>query len=252
MAAIRRKQFVLQPAGAAGSAVATQQYSTGRPGILRFIKIDYGSGVPATSDIVIKRDDSSGATVLTRTSSTTDVGPIAVGTAGMDEAQAASAATDGLSGGIPFTSGLYIDVAQADPYADSTDEITIDFYWEPIRKKTLTLVTDAAGADTDQWTLGRAGVVRFIQVDYDAAADAAMTMVVKRDDSSGTTVFTKSTAETDFGPTAVGTTAGDEAFAATAATDAVSGGIPFNTGLHTTIASGGNTKTTVVYLWYDA
>jgi hypothetical protein len=252
MAAIRRKQYVIQPAGSAGSAVATQQYNIARPGVLRFVKIDYGSGVPATTDIVIKADNSSGRTLLTRTSSTTDIGPIAVGTAGMDEAQAASAATDGLSGGMPFTSGLYIDVAQADPYVDATDEITIDLYWEPIRRKTLSLTTDGSGDATLAWVYGRPGVVRFIQVDYSASADAGTTMTIKRDTSGGATIFTKDANETDFGPTAVGTVAGDETFAASAATDAVSGGLVFNTGLYVTVASGGASKTNVVYVWYDA
>ena len=252
MAAIRRKQFTLRPAGGAGVAVATQQWTLGRPGVLRFIKIDYGSGVPATTDVVIKRDSTSGVAVLTSTDNATDIGPVAVGTAGMDEAQAASAVTDGLAGGIPFSTGLFIDVAQADPYVNSTDEIIVDLYYEPIRKAVLSTTTSAGGAATLTWTLGRPGVARFLAVDYSASAGAGTTMTIKRDTTSGAVVFTKDANETDFGPTAVGTTAADEGFAASAATDAVSGGIVFNKGLAIQIASGGATKTNVVSVWYDA
>lgn len=254
MAAIRQKRFTAQPAGAAGSAVYTEQWTPGRPGIVRFVYVNYGSGVPATTDVVINRDNSSGTAVLTRTSSTTDVGPIAVGTAGMDEAAAASAATDGLSGGIPFTSGLYLDVAQADPYADSTDEVVIDVFWEPVRKKDIVITaTGAAGsaAGNTTWTYGRPGVVRFLAVDYHADNAATADLTIKRDSASGATLFTRTDSETDIAPTAVGTTAGDEAFAATAATDAVAGGLLFNTGLYCAIAQT-DASTTTVSVWYDA
>lgn len=252
MASIRRKRVVLSPTGSAGSATGDDTVHLGRPGVLRFIKVDYGSGVPATADVTIKRDNSSGATVFTAANTSTDFGPVAVGTAGMDEGQAASAATDALSGGIAFSSGLYVAVAQADPYADATDQITVDLYYEPIRKKTLTLTTDGSGDATLGWTLGRPGVVRFIEVDYSATADAGTTMTIKRDSSGGATIFTKDANETDFGPTAVGAAGVDEANAALAATDAVAGGLVFNTGLYVTIASGGASKINVVKVWYDA
>lgn len=252
MAGIRRKRVTLSPTGSAGSAAANELVHLGRPGVLRFIGIDYGSGVPATTDITVKRDSASGATIFTRTDSTTDLVPTALGTAGMDEGQAASAATDALSGGLPFSSGLYIAAAQADPYVDSTDQIVVDLYYEPVRKKSLSLTTDGSGDATLQWTLGRPAVVRFIQVDYSATAGAGTTMTFKRDSSTGAVIFTKDANETDFGPTAVGAPGLDEAGGALAATDSASGGLVVNTGLYVTIASGGSAKVTGIDLWYDS
>jgi hypothetical protein len=250
---IKRTQYVARPAGSAGSAVATKQFNLGS-GVLRFIKIDYGSGVPATTDILVKADSTSGATLLTRTSSTTDIGPIAVGTAGMDEAGAASAATDGLAGGLPFSTGLFVDIAQADPYVNSTDEITIDLYWEPLKKKqvVVTATGDAGSAAGETlWTnSGRPGVLRFVKVDFHADNAATANFVISRDTEAGTDVFTLTDTETDVAVKAVGTTAGDEAFAATAATDAVDGGIVFNRGLSFSVIET-DAATTTVDFWYE-
>lgn len=256
MAAIRRKRFTARPAGGAGTAVYTEQFQTGRPGVVRFAAIDYGSGVPATTDLIIKRDSASGAAILTRSNSATDVAPVAVGTTALDEAQNAvsafTSATDAASGGLPFTSGLYLDVAQADPYADATDEILVDILWEPIRKKTFTLTSDGSGNATSQWTYGRPGAIRFIQIDYDASPGAGFTLVIKRDTSTGATIFTKDANETDFGPSAVGTVGADETFAASAASDGMAGGLPFNTGLYIDTTGGNSGDVTAVSIWYDA
>lgn len=127
---VRRKQVTLRPTGSAGSATATLQWTTGYPGVVRFIKVNYGSGVPATTDLVIKADNSDGRTLFTKTDNTTDIELTPVGMPGIDEGGAAVAATDSSSGGFPFLSGLYFDIAQADPYVNSTDEIIIDILYD--------------------------------------------------------------------------------------------------------------------------
>ena len=250
MGHIRRTKVTLQPTGSDGSAVATKQISLGRPGILRFVSIDY-QNQPATTDIVIKRDTTAGAAILTVTSANTDLDHVAVGTAGMDEGQAASAATDALSGGIPFTSGFYIDVAQGDGQTTGNEAIVVDLYYEFTKKQVLSLTTDASGDATLLWTRGRPGVIRAIAVDYSASADAGTTMTFNRNALDGTQIWAKGAAETDFGPTAVGAPGIDEGNAALAATDAVAGGLLFDSGVGITIASGGNAKTTGVSLWYE-
>lgn len=256
MAAIRRKQITLSPSGNAGVATATSQWTLGRPGVLRFIAIDYGSGVPATADLIVKRDNTSGAAVYTVSNNSTDIGPVALGTAGMDEANNASAATDGLSGGIPFSTGLFIDVAQADPYANSTDQIVVDLYYEPMRQKDITMTTSNAGAGTSaaavQWTTNRPGVVRFIAVNYSASEAATADFTIKRDTTAGAVIFTNGNSATDLAPTAVGTGGKDEGNNALAASDAVSGGLVFNHGLYLALAQTNALKTNVVSIWYDA
>jgi hypothetical protein len=77
-------------------------------------------------------------------------------------------------------------------------------------------------------------------------------MVIKADTSGGRTLFTKDAAEADFGPSAVGMPGINASGANIAATDGVSGGLPFSSGLYVVVSGGGNTKTNIVYVWYDA
>ncbi len=250
MGRIKRVRKTLLPAGSDGAAVATSQISLGRPGLLRFVSVDY-QNQPSTTDLIIKRDTTAGGALLTLTDNNTDLDHVAVGTAGMDEGQAASAATDALSGGLPFTSGFFIDVAQGDGQTSGDEAIVVDLYYESCKKKNLTLTTDSSGDATLLWTLGRPFVIRALAVDYSATAGSSMTMTLNRDALAGTAIFTKSSAETDFGPTVVGTAGIDEANNALAATDAAAGGLLCDKGLGITIASGGDTKITTVSVWYE-
>src|SRR3972149_7071250 len=97
---LKHRRVELIPAGADGSAVATASLFTG-PAVLRFIAVDYISQ-PATTDLVIKADGGGGDTLSTNTTSATDITakPVSM-TAGLDEAGAALAATDGSAGGMP-------------------------------------------------------------------------------------------------------------------------------------------------------
>lgn len=125
---IRRYTVTLSPEGADGSAVATHRLALGRPGILRMINVDY-QNQPSTTDLVIKADTSSGATLFTATSTNTDIGAsgllVPVVRPSVDEGNAAGAATDSGSGGFGFFTGLYFDVAQADGQTSGNEKIVI-------------------------------------------------------------------------------------------------------------------------------
>lgn len=124
---IRKHRVTLTTTGSAGSAVATSTLTVGRPGFVRAIAVDYHASAPVTTDLVIKADSASGVTLFTNTSSATDIAAKPVGMPGIDEANAALAATDSSSGGWPFGTGLYFDVAQADAL---TGAVVVDVWLE--------------------------------------------------------------------------------------------------------------------------
>lgn len=109
---IRRKVITLNPTGADGSAAATALLTLSRPAVVRFIDVDYTSQAN-TTDLVIKADSSTGNTIFTNTNGNTDITARPVGMPGIDEGGAATAATDGLSGGWPVYNGIYVSIAQA-------------------------------------------------------------------------------------------------------------------------------------------
>jgi len=124
---IRKHRVTLTTTGSAGSAVATSTLTLGRPGFVRAIKVDYHASAPSTTDLVIKADSSSGTTIFTKSNSATDFGPSPVAMPGIDEGGAATAATDVGSGGFPFGTGLYFDVAQSDAL---TGALVVDVWLE--------------------------------------------------------------------------------------------------------------------------
>lgn len=126
---IRHKQVTVRPAGVDGSAVATMTVNINHPGFIRAIGIDY-QNQPATTDILIKADTTAGVTLFTRTSSNTDLPLTPVAMPGMDEAGAATAATDVGSGGFPFKRNLFIDIAQGDGQTSGNEAIVFDFLIE--------------------------------------------------------------------------------------------------------------------------
>jgi hypothetical protein len=127
--AIIRKSITVAPVGADGSAVATATILAGQAGFVRAIAIDY-QNQPTTTDILIKDSTTSGATLFTRTSSNTDLALTPVAMPGIDEAGAATAATDVGSGGWPFLRGLFIDVAQGDGQTSGNEKIVFTFLIE--------------------------------------------------------------------------------------------------------------------------
>lgn len=119
----------LYPVGADGSAVVTDTVRLAKAGVLAALAIDF-QNQPATTDVTIKADDSSGQTLFTSANSATDLAPTLLGRPGADEAGAATAATDGTAAGSFFKTGLYIDVAQADGQTSGNEIIVVEFWVE--------------------------------------------------------------------------------------------------------------------------
>lgn len=124
---IRKHRVTLTTTGSAASAVATDTLTLGRPGFVRAIKVDYHASAPATTDLVIKDSSASGATLFTAANTATDIAQKPVGMPGLDEGNAATAATDIGSGGWPFSTGLYFDVAGSDAL---TGAVVVDVWLE--------------------------------------------------------------------------------------------------------------------------
>jgi hypothetical protein len=124
---LKHKRLILKPAGADGAAVATGSFSVGKHGLVRAIKVDY-QNQPVTTDITLT--DGYGNVLFTRTSSATDIALSPCGRPGVDEAGGATAATDGVSGGWPFISGVYAAVAEGDGQTSGDEKIVIDLIVE--------------------------------------------------------------------------------------------------------------------------
>ncbi len=113
--------------GADGSGIVTRTLPCQGAGRLVGLAIDF-QNMPATTDLLIKADSTDGETLFTTTSSATDIGTAqgrSLGIIGIDEANGAMAATDGSTGGAPFRTGLFFDVAQADAFTSGNEKIVI-------------------------------------------------------------------------------------------------------------------------------
>lgn len=108
--------------GADGTGVVTRTLPLNGAGNLIGVQVDF-QNTPATADLLIKANDTNGATLVTSTSSQTDFGPVALGHVGGDETNAAVAATDGIGGGAVFSRGLFFDVAQTDIFTSGNEKI---------------------------------------------------------------------------------------------------------------------------------
>ena len=117
----------LYPVGADGSAVVTRSVPLGNAGVLSAIAVDY-INQPATTDILIKADGTSGMILHSRASSQTDLGPTLLGSPGADEAINATAATDGTECGLMFRNGLFVDVAQGDGQTSGNEHLLIEMW----------------------------------------------------------------------------------------------------------------------------
>lgn len=110
--------------GADGAGVVTRTLPLNGAGNLLGLQFDY-QNTPATADVIIKADSTSGETIFTTSNSQTDFGPVALGIPGIDEANGAVAATDGIGGGGVFRTGLFFDVAQTDAFTSGDEKILV-------------------------------------------------------------------------------------------------------------------------------
>jgi hypothetical protein len=115
---------LVSQSGADGAGVVTRTLPLNGAGNLLGLQFDF-QNMPVTTDVVIKADSSAGTTLFTSTSSATDFGPTALGIIGIDEANGAAAATDGMGGGQVFKTGLYFDVAEADAFTSGNEKILV-------------------------------------------------------------------------------------------------------------------------------
>jgi len=110
--------------GADGAGAVTRTVPMYGAGNLLGVELDY-QNTPATADVVIKADSTGGETLFTSTSSQTDLTPVALGIIGIDEANAAAAATDSMGGGAPFRTGLFFSVAESDAFTSGNEKILV-------------------------------------------------------------------------------------------------------------------------------
>jgi hypothetical protein len=247
------RQVKLTPVGSAGSAVATAQVHTG-PGRIVAVAVTFGTQ-PATADTLIKADTTDGVTLFTLATGAADVALTPVGTTAVDEGRAVTAATDAFSGGFPIRDGFFIDVAQADPEADG---VIVDVWVRLCTFAQITLVAqsgaDGTGAVTRSVDLHGAGSLAAVALDFQNMP-ATTDVVIKADNTNGVALFTSTSSLTDLAPSLVGRAGGDEANAATAATDGTEGANCFKRGLFIDVAqadifTSGNEKI-VTELWID-
>jgi hypothetical protein len=111
--------------GADGAGVVTRTVPLGNAGVLSAIAVDY-QNMPATTDLLIKNDNTNGMTLFSAANTATDIAPSLLGRPGADEAIAASAATDGTESGNAFKTGLFFDVAGADAFTTGDEKIIIE------------------------------------------------------------------------------------------------------------------------------
>lgn len=124
---IRKQRVSVTTVGGAGVATGNATLSLGRPGIVRAMAVDWGATAPATSDLTVKADSSSGLVIFSTANTVTDITAKPVAMPGMDETGAATAATDVGSGGFPVSSGIYVQVDQSNALAPA---VAVDFWIE--------------------------------------------------------------------------------------------------------------------------
>lgn len=113
--------------GADGSGVVTRTVDFHGAGNLLALALDF-QNTPATADVVIKADSTSGLTLFTSSNSQTDLAPSLLGRPGADEVTQATAATDGTTAGNVFKRGLFVDVAQTDAFTSSNEKIILEMW----------------------------------------------------------------------------------------------------------------------------
>lgn len=249
------KKVFLRPTGADGSAVATKQVWT-PPGRIIALATTYANQ-PATTDTLIKADNTSGVTLYTAADAT-NITARPVGTTAFDEGHAATAATDGSSGGFPIRSGFFVDIAQGDGQTSGDETVTIDVWIRLCTYLKMDLVAqsgaDGTGAVTRFVDLHGPGTLSAYTIDYQNTP-ATADLLIKADATGGLTLVSRANSQTDAAPGALGRPGADEALNAVAATDGTESGNVFKRGLffdvaQTDIFTGLNERI-IVECWID-
>lgn len=231
----------------------------------RLVAVQYGQKdadnhlepqIAATSGaLTVKADSADGVQIFTDADLSSVVAvPTPVGTTSLDEGSAATAATDGFSGGFPVRGGAYLSVASG----TEGEVIAVDM-WFKLQTYVRTVLiaqsgADGSGADNRTIRLGNPGVLTAIAIDYQNTPNTA-DLTIKADISTGPVLFSRADSNTDLGPTLIGSPGIDEAGAASAATDGTECGRAFKGAIYIAVAqtdafTQGNEKT-IVELWID-
>jgi len=243
----RRIQLTVGGSGIGGGATTTASDTIKVPPS-RLVGITYGkqnttdseAGAPvaATSGaLVIKAESTAGVQIFTDAdiSSVPATPPLPVGTAAVDEAGGATAATDAFGGGFPIRGGVFASISSG----TDTEVIYVDLWFRLCTYVKLDLTSqsgaDGSGAVTRLVDLGGAGTLAALAIDYQNMP-ATTDLLIKADSTNGTTLFTRSNSATDLAPSLLGRPGADEAINATAATDGTESGYFFKRGLFFDVA----------------
>lgn len=244
-----------------GSGVASAQV-TSPPGRLIAVQAGIHDGAGGFTDatsgsLALKADTTDGVQIDSAYALSGGVpaaGPHPVGTAGVDEGNAASAATDGSSGGFPVRAGVFINLT----LGTAGEVITVDLFFRLCTFAQVTLVAqsgaDGTGAVTRLLRLGRAGVLAAVAIDYQNMP-ATTDVTIKADGSGGATLFLSQNSATDIAPSLIGRPGKDEGGASLAAADGSECGNAFRKSLYFDVAqadifTSGNEKI-IVECWID-
>jgi len=262
----RRVKLTVSGSGKGGGSTGTASDDTYIPCPGRLVAVSYGGenttesrtvGAALTGGtLLIKAETTAGATVYTDATlnSVTTTPPRAVGTTSLDEGRAATAATDGFSGGFPVRAGVFCSISGG----TDTEVLVLDLYFRLCTWVKLELVAqsgaDGTGAVTRTIPLGNAGVLAAVALDFQNMPSTT-DVVIKAENTNGNILFTSTSSLTDLAPTLIGGPAYDEAAGAAAATDGTECGMAFQGGLFFDVAeadifTGGNEKI-VVECWID-
>ena len=252
--------------GQGGGATTTASDTLGIPCPARLVAISYGlkdttdglAAAPTAATggaLVLKAETTAGVQIWTDGDiSSVNTAPLPVGTTAVDEGRAATAATDGFSGGFPVRQGVFGSITGG----TDTEVIVVDMWFRLCTYLKLDLVAqtgaDGTGAVTRFVDLGGPGVLSALAIDFQNTP-ATADLIIKNDSTNGMTLFTSANSQTDLAPSILGRPGADEAINASAATDGTEAGNAFKRGLffdlaQTDIFTGGN-EHTIVECWID-
>lgn len=230
----------------------------------RIVGVQYGKRTAAetyaaatSGALTTKAESTAGVQIFTDAALTSvQDGFAPVGTTAVDEGRAATAATDGFSGGFPIRGGIFSSIASG----TDGERIVVDYL---VRHTTYAKVflraVGSAGSATASYVLdlGGPGVLAAVAVDFGSALPAATTdLTITADDATtGTALFTSTNSVTDLAPSLIGRPGLDEAVNVTAATDGTEACNGFKklliVKIDQTDAYAGATTDTLVELWID-
>lgn len=247
------------------AADGTASGSVSTPAPARLVAVMYGApdttesldvgGALTGGALVLKAETTAGVQIFTDAAlNGVTTRPVPVGTTAVDEGRAATAATDGFSGGFPVRNGVFASISGG----TENEVLVVDLYFRLCTWVKLELSSqtgaDGSGAVTRSIPLGNAGVLSALALDFQNMP-VTTDVTIKADSANGPTLFTGTSSATDLAPSLLGAPGADEAAGASAATDGTESGNAFKTGLYVAVAEAdaftSQDEKIVVELWID-